>query len=87
MDLIKTKPKGHRGQVTFVNLIAFFITLLIFLLLYPVISGIIETTILGLPVNEYTGITSTILRLIPVVIGLALMITVLNYANPPATRY
>jgi hypothetical protein len=77
-----------RGQVTFVNIIAFFITLIMFFVMYPIIDTMIEAVIAGMTETEYTPLISMALRLILFVIPLSLMITILNYANPPAgARY
>lgn len=82
MGIVKNYSK-NKGQVTFVNLLALFITIIIYLMLYPVIDTMVEGVVAGMSETEYTPLISTVLRIMPAIIGLAIMITALNYANPP----
>jgi hypothetical protein len=52
-------------------------------MLYPVIDTMVEGVVAGMSETEYTPLISTVLRIMPAIIGLAIMITALNYANPP----
>ena len=73
-----------KGQMTFVNLIAVFITLIIFFVMAPVLDTIIETTITALEQNpnEYTPLIAIACRLSIFIILLSIILTALNYAVP-----
>lgn len=81
---IKKKRKSHRGQLTFVNIVAIFIAILTLLLLTPVMTNMIDTTIAMLVEgNEYTPLVKTLLYLIIPAMVIATLMTIINYANPP----
>jgi hypothetical protein len=83
MGIVK-KHNSNEGQFTFVNILAMFVAIVVLLLFMPVLSNLIETTASNLGVaNEYTPLVQTLLYIIPGALILGLIITIINYANPP----
>lgn len=78
-----------KGQITFTNLLALFITLIVYFVLAPVVDTIIEATVTDLESdpNEYTSLIVMLMRLSLSIILLAIIITAINYASPQREGY
>jgi predicted Kef-type K+ transport protein len=73
-----------KGQITLSSLIVIVVVLLLFLVLVPLINGMINTSTAALEAapNDSTEITVAVMYLIPFVIALGIILTVLNQASP-----
>jgi hypothetical protein len=73
-----------KGQITLSTLVVIVVVLLLFLVLVPLINSSINASATQLEAapNEGTDITVSILYLLPFVIALAIILTILNQANP-----
>ena len=74
-----------KGQITVNNLVMLFITLLLYLLCFvPVITPIINSTVLYLNTspNSMTPLITTLLYLVPFFFLLAIVMTAFNWATP-----
>lgn len=85
----------YKGQVTFVNLMAIVITLIVFFNLLPVLQGFIDKSAFclnggvgsGCPTppltpNDQTSTIITLMHISPFMVLLGIIITILIYANP-----
>ena len=84
MEYKKEKRATMKGQITLVNLLAIFVTLLIYMVLLPVLNPFIEATVTGLEAspNEMTPAIVMVLRLVPFVLLVCIVLTALNWAIP-----
>jgi len=84
MQNILKKMGMNSAQITFSNLVALVMTLLVFFLFAPILDTFIEDTITDLEVapNEYTPMISALMRISLFVLLLAILITAINQANP-----
>jgi len=76
--------KTQKGQITLVNFLAIFVTFILYMILVPVLTPMIETLVVqlsGTP-NEVTPAIIMLLRLMPFVLLLAIVLTTFNYAIP-----
>jgi hypothetical protein len=73
-----------KGQITFVNLIGVFITLIVYYSLLPILNGFSETTIATLEASPgpYTTLVVSLIYLAPFTILMSIIMTAINYANP-----
>ena len=81
---MREKNTGYKkGQITFTNLIAVFISFLLFFALLPVLQPIIDDSAASLDsTSAYGQATIALMYFTPFVIILALCLTALNYAIP-----
>lgn len=73
-----------KGQVTFINLLVLFITLLTFFILTPVVIPIMDGTVsyLNLHTNQFTPILIPLIYLAWPAMLIAIIITGIYYASP-----
>lgn len=73
-----------KGQITFINLIAIVVTIIVYAALLPVINTFIDTTVaeLLLSPNEYTTVLISMLYLVPFLLLLMIVLSGLNMAIP-----
>jgi len=73
-----------KGQVTFINLIAIAVTLIVYMAILPVINSFIDTTVsdLLLSPNQYTTVLVAMLYLVPFLLLLMIILSGLNMAIP-----
>lgn len=73
-----------KGQVTFINLLAIVVTIIVYMALLPVINNFIDNTVVDLEAspNEYTTIQVALLYLTPFLILLMIILSGLNMAIP-----
>ena len=74
----------NKGQLSFINIVGVFISIILIFVFLPVINDIMETTITNLPDNEYKALLSTLIWFVPIMLILGLFITIVSYANPPS---
>ena len=73
-----------KGQLTAVNLVAVFISLIVYVAILPTLQSSVDTGVAALLLspNPYTGITVLFLRLFPFFVILGIVLTAISYANP-----
>jgi hypothetical protein len=73
-----------KGQISLVNLIMIFVTIIAYFILLPVLSAISDETVTTLQAapNTYTSLIVTLIYILPFFILLAIVITIFNYAIP-----
>jgi hypothetical protein len=77
-----------KGQITFTNLIAVLMTLIIYFAFLPVLQPIIDATVADLDATTtYGQLTISLMYLTPFVILLSIILTAINYANPRREGY
>jgi hypothetical protein len=72
-----------------VNLIAVFVTIVLYMGLLPIIQQLSTDTVIQLNLNPtpYTSMTVALIYLIPFVMILSILMTALNYAIPKREGY
>jgi uncharacterized protein YqhQ len=84
MDIVNKKHNANAGQLTWVSIIGVFVSFIVLLVLFPVLDDFVESTIVRLGAgSEYTPLISTLLRLVLVMLPIAMIISIINQANPP----
>jgi ABC-type methionine transport system permease subunit len=82
--------KNHkRGQVTFTNMIAVLITLILyFKFCLPLLTPLIEDGVVAVEAspNDFTDITVALMYSVPFLLLLSIVLTALNYAIPQTER-
>ncbi len=73
-----------KGQITLTNLIMLVLTIFVYLILATIMQEQIENTATALLVspNEYTHLTIIVLRLLPMLLAVAIVMTAFHYAVP-----
>ena len=82
---MKLSGKTMKGQVTFVNLLGVFITLIIyFLVVIPVLQPLIDDAVTYYTENpsSYSDVEIALLYMLPFIILVAIVMTALHYAIP-----
>jgi len=78
-----------KGQVTFVNLIAVVITLIVYFMFIPILQPMIDSTAVYLnsDPNSTTPILIVMLDFLPFILLLSIVLTAINYAVPKREGY
>jgi hypothetical protein len=82
---MKLSGKTMKGQVTFVNLLGVFITLIIyFIVVIPVLQPMVDTAVAYYTAHpsSYSDVEIALLYMLPFIILVAIIMTALNYAIP-----
>lgn len=75
---------SKKGQLTFVNIIGVLISFMIFFLIFnPIYQPLANQFIASLDITwQFYGITVIFIEFVPLIVIIALVLSILNYAQP-----
>ena len=75
--MLANKRVGLSGQFTVIGLMVVFVTLIVYVAIYPALNEIIQTNL-----SQFDPTTQLIIKLIPFFLLLAIILTVVFYVVP-----